>query len=371
MIVMLVSVTCVLLLVFGYIAGRGLLIASFMGNYVPVQTVSTVHARVTMWQPELHSVGTLHAVEGADLAAEIAGLVTNIGFRPGQDVGKGALLVQLRDDSDRAQLAALRASAMLAAQTFARDQELIKSDAISKTGYDTALATLKNAEAQAAAQAAVVEKKAIRAPFSGRVGIRQVDVGQYVAAGQVLVTLQQLDPIFVDFQVPQQQLSQLSVGDRVALTTDAFAGKTFGGEIVAFDPKVDLDTRNVRVRAAIANPGKQLLPGMFATAITSIGRPSLRVTLPQTALSFNPYGDTVFLAIKTGKTKDGQDSFVARQRFVTVGETRGDQIAILSGVTPNDIVISSGQLKLKNGAPIKINNSVSLPNEPAPVPADE
>ena len=276
---------------------------------------------------------------GRNLSSEITGLVTKIGFSAGQDVRKGALLIQLRDDSDRAQLAALQASAELARLTYTRDAALIKSNAISQTEYDTALANMKNTRAQADAQAAIVEKKAIRAPYDGRVGIRQVDVGQYVNAGQVLVTLQQLDPIYVDFQVQEQQLSQLSVGDKVGLTTDAVAGKTFSGEIVAFDPKVDPDTRNVHVRAMISNPDKKLLPGMFATAITNIGRPNERVTLPLTALTFNPYGDTVFVVSKNGKDDDGKDKLIAQQRFVTIGETRGDQVAILSGITPKDTVM--------------------------------
>ena len=369
---MLAIVGGVLIIVFGYILVSPIVGYLMMPKdaFTPIQTVSTVRAQQTQWQGELRSVGSLHAVQGADLSAEITGLVTKISFAAGQDVRKGALLVQLRDDSDRAQLAALRASAELARLTYMRDAALIKSNAISQTEYDTALANMKNSQAQADAQAAIVEKKAIRAPFDGRVGIRQVDVGQYVNAGQVLVTLQQLDPIYVDFQVPQQQLSQLSVGDKVGLTTDAVAGKTFTGQIVAFDPKVDPDTRNVHVRAMIANPGKVLLPGMFATAITNVGRPSERVTLPLTALTFNPYGDTVFIVTKDGKGDGGKDKLVAQQRFVTIGETRGDQVAILSGITPKDTVVTTGQLKLKNGALIKVNNGVSLPNNPAPVPVD-
>lgn len=373
MIKMLLIVGGVLVIVFGYILVSPIVGYLMMpkGAFTQIQTVSTVRAQRTSWQGELRSVGSLHAVQGADLSAEIAGLVTKITFSAGQDVHKGALLVQLRDDSDRAQLAALRASAELAKLTYMRDAALIKSNAISQTEYDTALANMKNSRAQADAQAATVEKKAIRALYDGRVGIRQVDVGQYVNAGQVLVTLQQLDPIYVDFQVQEQQLSQLSVGDKVGLTTDAVAGTTFIGEIVAFDPKIDPDTRNVHVRAMIANPAKKLLPGMFATVLTNVGRPSQRVTLPLTALTFSPYGDTVYVVAKDGKDDDGKDKLIAQQRFVTIGETRGDQVAILSGITPKDTVITTGQLKLKNGALIKTNNGVSLPNDPAPTPVEQ
>ncbi len=373
MVTMLAIVGGVLVIVFGYILVSPIIGYLMMpkGAFTQIQTVSTVRAQRTLWQGGLRSVGSLHAVQGADLSAEITGLVTKIAFTAGQDVRKGALLVQLRDDSDRAQLAALNASAELARLTYVRDAALIKSNAISQTDYDTALANMKNTRAQADSQAATVEKKAIRALYDGRVGIRQVDVGQYVNAGQVVVTLQQLDPIYVDFQVPQQQLSELSVGDNVALTTDGVAGKTFSGQIVAFDPKVDPDTRNVHVRAMISNPAKKLLPGMFATVVTNVGRPSPRVTLPLTALTFNPYGDTVFIVAKDGKGDDGKDKLVAQQRFVTIGETRGDQVAILSGITPNDTVITSGQLKLKNGTLVKVNNGVPLPNNPAPTPVEQ
>ena len=217
---------------------------------------------------------------------------------------------------------------------------------------------------------AAVEKKAIRAPYDGRVGIRQVDVGQYVNAGQVLVTLQQLDPIEVDFQVPQQQLNLLKVGDKVTLTTDAVAGRSFLGAINAFDPKVDPITRNVHVRASIENHQKLLLPGMFATVVTNISSPKPYITLPQTAIVFNPYGDTVYLVTKS-KAADGSDQLVAQQHFVTTGETRGDQIAVTSGLSTKDIVVSSGQLKLKNGTAVTINNNVRLPNDSAPTPVQQ
>lgn len=355
MIVMLASVAAVLVLVFGYVIGRGLLIAHMMSGMVQIQTVSTVRAQSTLWQTQLRSVGTLHAFEGADLASEVTGLVTRIGFRPGEDVRAGMLLVQLSDNSEKA-------SAEEALQTYKRYAALIKTQAISQSNYDSALADMKSTRA-------AWEKKAIRAPYDGRVGIRQVDVGQYVNAGQTVVTLQQLDPIYVDFQVPQQQLSLLTLGDKVTLTTDAVAGKSFAGEISAFDPKVDITTRTVHVRATIHNPGKVLMPGMFATAITDVGRPRKLITLPQTALTFNPYGDTVFVVTKA--KVNGKDQLVAQQRFVTIGETRGDQVAILNGVTAKDVVVSTGQLKLKNGGLVSVNNEITLPNDANPAPVDQ
>jgi membrane fusion protein (multidrug efflux system) len=259
---------------------------------------------------------------------------------------------------------------VLAAQTYQRDAALNKANAISKQAYDTALADMQSARAQADAQAALVAKKAIKAPYDGRVGINQVDVGQYVSAGQVLVTLQQLEPIYVDFQVPQQQLGELKVGATIALTSDVAAGKQFQGHVVAFDPKADPATRNVHVRAVVRNPGKVLLPGMFATVNVDVKKPVERVTLPQTALVFNPYGDTVFV-VTHGKDEKGQPALVVHQRFVTIGERRGDQVAIVSGVTPKDVIVNSGQIKLKNGTAVTINNSIKLPDNPAPTPEED
>jgi len=358
MIKMLLIVGGVLVLVFAYIILAPIVKYLMMpkGAFSQVQTVSTVQAQKTQWQPQLRSVGTLHAVEGADLASEVAGLVTQIGFRAGEDVHAGTLLVQLRDDYEQA-------LAEQALQTYKRYAALIKTHAISQSDYDAASAAMKSTQA-------TVDKKAIRAPYDGRVGIRQVDVGQYVNAGQVLVTLQMLDPIDVDFQVDQQQLSQIKPGDTVTLTSDATPGQSFSGSITAFDPKADPVTRNVHVRASVRNPQKKLLPGMFATVVTNLGAARPFITLPQTAIVYNPYGDTVFVVTKA-RVADGTEQLVAEQRFVTVGETRGDQVAITSGLSPKDLVVSAGQLKLKNGAQVVVNNSVKLPNNPAPTPVQQ
>ena len=338
--------------------------------FIQVQTVSTATPQRTLWQTQVRAVGTLHAVEGADLASELAGIVDRIAFQPGQDVEKGGLLVQLRDDSDRAQLAALRANAEMAAQTYTRNAALMKSNAISPQAFDLATANMKSTRAQADTQAEIVAKKAIRAPFAGRVGIRLVDVGQYVNAGQAVVTLQQLDPIYVDFSVPQQQLAILNPGDKVMLTTDAVPGRTYEGQILALDPKVDPITRNLRVRAQVRNSDKKLVPGMFATILTEVGRPRALLTLPQTAITYNPYGDTVFVVMHK-KSEKGEDQLTVEQRFITLGDTRGDQVAVLGGVTARDAVVSTGQIKLKNGARVNINNAIRLPNNPAPTPVQQ
>ena len=339
-------------------------------DFVQAQAVSAASPVKSLWQGQIKSVGTLHAVQGADLASEVAGIVTKIDFKPGDDVPAGKILIQLRDDTDRATLAALRATAEQYTVTYKRNALLAQANAISKQAYDQAVANWKSAVAEADAQAALVEKKAIRAPFAGRVGIRQVDVGQYVGAGTTMVTLQQLDPIDVDFSVSQQQASILKPGDAVLVSSDAVPGKTFKGRVLALDPKVDSTTRTVRVRAEVANPEKTLIPGMFATVVTDIGSARQALTLPQTAVTYNPYGDVVYV-VTPSKNEKGKDILVANQRFVTLGETRGDQVAILSGITDRDLVVTAGQLKLKNGAVVFVNNSVRMPNNPAPNPIQQ
>lgn len=362
-----------LFLLFGWLKGVPWVFTTFLmdkDSFTQPQTVSTTHPQNLVWQTQVRAVGTLHAVQGSDLSSELAGIVARISFEPGDDVRQDQVLIQLRDDSDRAQLAALQANADMMRETFARNQVLAKSNAISPQAFDQANANFKNARAQAAAQSATVAKKTIRAPFAGRVGIRLVDVGQYVNAGQALVTLQQLDPIYVDFSVPQQQLSAIKPGDKVTLTTDAVAGRAFHGEILALDPKVDPVTRNVRVRAQIQNSDKKLMPGMFATVVTDVGGPARKLTLPQMAITYNPYGDTVYVVLHR-KNKKGEDQLYAEQRFVTLGETRGDQVAVMGGVTPKDVVVSSGQMKLKNGAWVEINNAIRIPDNPNPRPVQQ
>jgi membrane fusion protein, multidrug efflux system len=370
MIMMLAITLGLLALIFAFLIGKSLVVANIMANMKTITTVSTTHAKPTPWQTQLKAVGTLHAIDGADLSSELAGIVTKIGFEPGQDVKKGTLLVQLRDDSDRATLASDRASADQALRTYRRYVELNKTNAISQTAYDQALASMLSTKAAAESQAATVDKKAIRAPFDGRIGIRQIDIGQYVAAGTTVVTLQRLDPIYVDFSIAQQQLPNVRTGDSVQLVSDTFPGRVFPGKVIALDPKVDTTTRTLRVRAEIANPQKLLLPGMFANVTIDVGVPQQPLTLPQTAITYNTYGNIVFV-VQTSKDDKGKNQLISQQRFVSTGETRGDQIVILSGITAQDEVVSAGANKLKNGAPISVNNSVKLPNDANPHPKEQ
>lgn len=331
-----------------------------------VQTVSTAKAESLMWQQSISAVGTLRAVNGADIAAEVAGIVDAIAFDSGADVEKDALLVHLRDADEVAKLKSLEASLKLAELTLERDQKQLKAQAVSQATVDTDIATLNAAKAAVEEQQAVIAKKTVRAPFAGHAGIRQVDLGQYVAAGTMLVSLQQLDPIYVDFNLPEQDLPKISIGQKVSASVDALRGQAFEGEIVAANAKVEESTRNVQVRAVFKNPERKLVPGMFAHVDITVGEPAARITVPQTTITYNPYGNTVFRVARdeTGKTK-------AEQIFVTTGPTRGDQIVLLSGIKEGDEIVSSGQLKLRNGTPIEISNKVQPRNDADPRPEDK
>ncbi len=335
-------------------------------------TVSTTTAREQLWQPSLSAVGTLRAANGADLAMDAAGLVTVVNLKSGQDVKQGQLLLQLRDGDDVAQLHQLEAAAQLSQLIFARAGKQLAVQAVSQTDYDSAAADLKAKQAAVAQQQAVVEKKQLRAPFAGRAGIISISPGDYVSAGSTLVTLQQLDPLFVDFYVPQSELGRLQVGQTVNLTLDAYAGRRFSGKLGAISPKVDAGTRNVQVEASVPNHDKALTPGMFAKLEVDVGSEQQRLTLPQAAIIYNPYGDTVYV-VHASKGKDDQGHPLpptVQQTFVTLGETRGDQVAILKGIKSGTQVVTSGQVKLKNDAPIAIDNSVQPADSAHPAPQE-
>ncbi len=371
MIIMLLIVGALFGGLFGFKAFLGGVIKKSISEQgIPPQTVSTAKAQFTEWQGEFQAVGTLRAVRGADIAPEVAGLITAIHFQSGQEVAEGALLVQLNNESDVARLQSLMAAVELAEANYDRDQKQLAIQAVSQAVVDADAATLKSAKAQVAEQRALVAKKLVRAPFAGRLGIRAVDVGQYVNAGTKLVTLQALDPVYVDFYAPQKSLGRIAPGQKIVLKTDAFQGQQFPGEVSSIDPKVDPATRNVQVRATVRNPKRSLLPGMFATVVLASGGPQRFLTLPQTAVSYNPFGDTVFV-VEESKGKDEKVALVAQQKFVTTGEARGDQVAILSGIKEGDTVVTAGQIKLRSGIPLVVNNSIQPTNEPAPKPKDQ
>lgn len=386
LIIMLLAVGIVLGLIFGFGMFRSIMIGKFLATLSnPSQTVATVEAKETPWQPSLHAVASLVAINGANLSAEVDGIVDTIDFESGEDVPAGKLLLTLRANNDPQVLAQLQATAALDALNYKRDVKQLAADGVSQATVDTDRATLASANAQVQAQQMLIAEKQIHAPFAGRLGIRQVDLGQYLSAGTQIVTLQQLDPLFVDFYVPQQALGQISVGQALTVNIDAFPGRTFPGKITAINSAIDTTTRMVQVRAGFSNPGLVLRPGMFATVDIGVGQPQNLVTLPQAAIGYNPYGDTVFIVTPDNKAPDNKTAsatndngkttngggLVANQQFVTTGATRGDQVAILQGVKAGDQVVSAGQLKLKNGSPVTINNSIQPTNDINPAPPNE
>ncbi|OHX16653.1 efflux transporter periplasmic adaptor subunit [Chromobacterium amazonense] len=328
------------------------------------QTVSTTVAKTAEWQPQLSSVGTLTAVHGVDISSEVAGQVRSLHFKSGQDVKAGDVLVQLNADSDQAQLRSLQAAAELAATTLKRDRAQLAIEGVSQAQVDADMADLKSKTALVAQQAALVAKKTIRAPFSGRLGITTVNPGQYLNPGDKIVTLQTIDPVYVDFNLPQRQIGKVRVGQPVKVKSDAFGDEVFHGKINAINPKIDPATRNVQIEATIANPKHKLLPGMFANTTIEVGSKQKHLTLPQTAITYNPYGSTVFIV------KQGKNGLEAQQAFVTTGDTRGDQVAITAGLKEGQEVVTSGQLKLKTGTPVTVNNSVQPANSPNPTPQE-
>ena len=365
MIIMLIAVGVVL---GGFVAFQNFkahIIGQVMASLAnPPQTVSTVTAGLQDWQPQVEAVGSLRAVNGADLSLEVSGIVDQIDFNSGDDVAAGAVLLRLRSADDEAKLQALQATADLAQVTYDRDVKQWKAQAISQATVDADTFNLKNARAQVEQQKAMLDKKVLRAPFAGHLGIRAVDVGQYLNAGTTVVTLQALDPIYADFFLPQQALDQVKIGQAISAKVDTYPDQHFAGKITAINPQVDTSSRNVQVRATLGNANRRLLPGMYATVDIDIGSPQRHITLPQTAIAYNPYGSTVFLVEQEGSARSAQ------QTFVTTGAKRGDQVAVLSGVKEGDVVVTAGQMKLRNGSPVMIDNKVQPTSDAAPTPAD-
>lgn len=372
MVIMLLAVAVVFGGIFGFQAFKAAMIKKFMSSMsAPPQTVSAITAHSSSWQPTIEAVGSLRAVRGADLSLEVAGVVDSISFNSGDDVKEGAVLLKLRSDDDEAKLASLQATAELSQLTLDRDLKQWKIQAVSQATIDTDRANLKNAQAQVAQQQAILDKKTLRAPFAGHLGIRAIDLGQYLGPGTTIVTLQALDPIYLDFFVPQQAIDQVRLGQSVTVRIDAFKEQTFAGEISAVNPKIDANTRNVQVRATLENPDRKLLPGMYATVAINTGAPANYITLPQTAITYNPYGNTVYVVDSKPAEAGGKPQQVARQTFVTTGPTRGDQVAILKGVNEGEMIVTTGQIKLHNGSPVLIDNSIAPSADAAPtLPAD-
>ena len=372
LVILILAVVLVMGGIFAWQLFMGKMTQKYMGAMATApQTVSTTIAAASSWQSRTQALGTLRAVRGADLAAQASGVVDKIHIESGAEVAAGTVLLALKPNDDPAKLAQLQAQAELASITLKRDQEQLEAQAVSQATVDTDASNLKAARAQVAAQQALIEEKVVRAPFAGRLGIRLVDEGQYLSAGTAVVTLQALDPIFIDFYVPQQALARLKVKQAVDAAVDAYPGVVFTGSIASVNSKVDAASRNVQVRASFANPDRRLVPGMYANVNIDNGDPSTLVTVPQSAITHNPYGDTVYLVQKSGTDDKGNPKLTVAQRFVKIGDTRGDQVAVKSGLAVGDEVVTAGQMKLRNGSPVVINNKIVPSNDSNPTPPNE
>ena len=343
------------------LALAGLLLARAALAQEPPATVSTVVAHATDWQDTLQAVGTMRAVRGADLAAEVSGVVDSVNFDAGRDVAAGTVLLRLRPNDDAAHLADLQAAADLAQANLARDQKQFRAQAVSQASIDADSSHLRSAQAQIAQLQAQMAEKIVRAPFAGRLGLRVVDQGQYLPAGTTVVTLQALDPLYVDFYVPQQSLAELRVGERATLRVDAFPDRGFDARIDAISPTGEAASGMAQGRATTANQDHALLPGMFATVQLNVGAVHRYVTVPNAAIVYNPYGSLVYV-VEGGHV---------RQVMVQTGAARGDQVAVTAGLADGEQVVTAGQIKLRQGSAVVVNNAVQPSNDPNPHPVEE
>ena len=336
----------------------------------PPEAVTTIVASQEAWPSTLTAIGTVAAVRGVTVSADLPGVVDRIAFDSGKTVEKGEVLVQLDTRQEQAQLAGAESALELARLNHERMQGLVKQDAVSRAEYDTAAATYKQAEARIGEIRATIERKTIRAPFSGVLGIRQVNLGQYLTGGDPVVPLQSLNPIYVNFAVPQQDTADMQIGRTVHIAVGELGNGAFTGRVSAVDSVVDQTTRNVQVQATLANPGAKLHPGMFVQAQVMLGAAKHVIALPASAINYAPYGDSVFV-VSDLKNPDGHSYRGVRQQVVKLGAARGDQVAVLSGVKAGEEIVTSGVFKLRNGVPIQINNNVQPGNSKTPVTEDK
>ncbi|MEW6749745.1 MAG: efflux RND transporter periplasmic adaptor subunit [Candidatus Latescibacterota bacterium] len=335
----------------------------------PPEAVTTVIARQEVWPDRLGAIGTVVAVQGVTVSADLPGIVQEIAFESGRRVRQGDVLVQLDTRQEQAQLAAARAQLELGRLSLERARQLRASGAVPQAEYDAAVAAHEEAQGRVGEVEAAVARKTIRAPFAGLLGIRQVNLGQYLTSGDPVVPLQSLHPIYVDFAVPQQHVGALRPGTRVQVSAEGMAGDGVTGRVEALNSVVDEATRNIHVRAVLDNPESRLLPGMFVHVELDLGDGRPVVALPASAISYAPYGDSVFI-VEEIAGPDGKTYRGVRQQFVKLGGARGDQVAVLDGVASGQEVVSSGAFKLRNGAAVLVNNAVQPANEAAPRPED-
>jgi membrane fusion protein (multidrug efflux system) len=341
----------------------------FAAMQPPPEAVTTIVAAREEWPATISAIGTVAAVQGVTVSADLPGVVERIAFESGTAVREGDLLVQLDTRQEQAQLAAANAELELSRLNFERMRGLVEQDAVSRAEYDTAAAAHTQAGARVREIRATIERKTIRAPFSGILGIRQVNLGQFLTGGDPVVPLQSLNPIYVNFAVPQQDAGQARIGRQVRISAADLGGSVFTGRVSAIDSVVDPATRNVQVQATLTNPRGALRPGMFVQAQVVLGASQQVIALPASAINYAPYGDSVFVVTDL-KTEDGHPYRGVRQQVVKLGPARGDQIAVLSGINPGEEVVTSGAFKLRNGVPVSVNNTVQPGNSHAPRPED-
>jgi membrane fusion protein, multidrug efflux system len=368
--ILMLAVTALLLTALGFMKFKQVESAVHAAAFQPPpEAVTSIVAEREQWPATMGVIGTMEAVHGVTVSADLPGVVERISFDSGQPVRAGDVLVELDTRQERAQLASLEAQRDLARVNYGRMQQLVNEGVISRMEYDQATAQQKATEANVAEIRATIERKTIRAPFSGILGIRKVNLGQYLSAGSAVVPLQSLNPIYVNFGVPQQATGQVKVGSTLRVASEDLAGHVFPGRVTALDSVVDETTRNLQVQATLANPEGKLRPGMFVQVDLGVGASRNVITLPASAVSYAPYGDSVFV-ITDLKDQKGNAYRGVRQQFVKIDGSRGDQVAVISGVNPGDEVVTSGVFKLRNGAAVQVNNKVRPGNNPAPKPED-
>jgi membrane fusion protein, multidrug efflux system len=365
----------VLVIVIGLLGGLGFVkyrqvqAAIAMGaSFAPPPTaVTTVVTKRETWPSTLEVIGTAAAIQGVTVGADLPGTVDKIHFESGQSVKEGDILVELDIRQEKAQLANIEAQRDLARIQYGRSEELVKAGVISKSEYDNAASQQKATEAQVGEIKAAIARKTIHAPFSGILGIRQISLGQYLAAGQAIVSLQSLNPIYVNFGVPQQDTPKMSIGRGLQVTTQDLPGAVFNGKITALDSVINEQTRNIQVQATFQNPGGKLRPGMYVQVELPLGKPRDVIPLPASAINYAPYGDSVFV-VTDMKDQKGNSYRGVKQQVVKIEGSRGDQVAVTSGLNPGDEVVSAGVFRLRNAAPVLVNNAVKPENSPNPKP---
>ena len=364
----------VILLVVGAVGGVkalqiGALISSADDEGPPVETVSTAEVISEKWERSVESVGSLRAVQGARLSTESSGVIAKICFENGQEVKQGDLLVELDHETESANLRSAEAEADLARTVYERTKRLRANNTVPQSDLDAAESQLRKTAALVEQLKSTISKKKLTAPFSGRLGIREVNLGQFVDNGDTIVSLQALDPIYVDFLLPQQLIAGLSVGKTLKLLTDVYPGREFDGKLTAINSEIDPVTRNIRLQGTLQNADGALRPGMFARVLLTLGEAEEVVSIPATAVIAAPYGDSVFV-LENETTEDGSTRQVAKQRFIRTGRAKGDFVSVTQGLKPGETVVSAGAFKLRNGSPVEVNNDIAPKPQLAPSPPD-